>query len=266
MDVTTGGCSRPGGHCPLGLGSPPMSVTLFGVPASHPSLAAELMLRDKRIGYRRIDLVAVMHRAVLRVLGFPGITVPALMLDGERVQGTRAIAEALDARRPDPPLIPHDSDRRREVDAAESWGDQVYQPVARRLVWGAVTRDGSHLRTYLEGSHLGIPVPVAALVAPPIARAAAYVNEATDENVRRDLGELRSMLDHVDGLLRAGTIGGPTPNVADFQIATSTGLLATLEDLRPLLEGRPALDHARLIAPDYPGWTPKVFPEAWLQA
>jgi glutathione S-transferase len=243
-----------------------MGVTLFGVPGSHPSLAAELMLRDKRISYRRIDLVAVMHRGVLRVLGFPGITVPALMLDGERVQGTRSIAAALDARRPDPPLFPQDPERRRAVEEAEAWGDEIYQPAARRVVWGALMRDRSNIRSYLEGSHLGVPPAVAAAVAPPVARAAAYVNQATEENVRRDLGDLPGMLDRVDGLLRTGTIGGTPPNVADFQIGTSTALLATLEDVRQLLDGRPALDHARRIAPDYPGWTAKVFPPAWLQA
>jgi glutathione S-transferase len=243
-----------------------MGVTLFGVPASHPSLAAELMLRDKRISYRRIDLVAVLHRGVLRALGFPGITVPALILDGERVQGTRAIAAALDARRPDPPLFPADPERRRAVEEAEAWGDQLYQPAARRLVWGALMHDRSNLRTYLEGSHLGVPVSVAAMVAPPVARAAAYVNQATEENVRRDLADLSGMFDDVDGLLRAGTIGGSTLNVADFQIGTSTGLLATLEDVRAMLDGRPSLDHARRVAPDYPGWTAKVFPPAWLPA
>ena len=62
------------------------------------------------------------------------------------------------------------------------------------------------------------------------------------------------------------TIGGAQPNVADFQIGTSTALLATLEDAQPLLAGRPALEHARRIAPGYPGRTPRVFPEAWLQA
>ena len=49
-------------------------ATLFGVPASHPTYAAELMLRQKGVDYRRVDLVAVVHRGVLRVLGFPGIT------------------------------------------------------------------------------------------------------------------------------------------------------------------------------------------------
>jgi glutathione S-transferase len=243
-----------------------MSVTLFGVAASHPSLAAELMLRQKRIAFRRIDFAPVVHRALVRALRFPGITVPALLLDGARVQGTRQIAAALDARVPDPPLLPADPEQRRAAEDAEQWGDSVLQPLARRAVWGAVRRDGSHLRTYLEGSHLGIPVPVATLVAPPLARAAAHLNEATDENLQRDLADLPGILDRVDGLIRAGTIGGRQPNVADYQIATSIGLLSTLEDLRPLLDGRPALAHSRRIAPDYPGWTPKAFPAAWLPA
>jgi glutathione S-transferase len=243
-----------------------MSATLFGVAASHPSEAAEQMLRQKRINYRRIDLVPVAHRVLVRVLGFSGDRVPALVLDGERVQGTRAIAEALDARRPEPPLFPRDPEPRRAVEEAEAWGDGVYQPLARRLVWGALRFDDSKIRTYLEGAHLGIPVAVAAVVAPPIARVAASINEATDENLRRDLADLPRMLDQVDGLIRSGTIGGSPWNVADFQIGTSTALIATLEDTRPLLEGRPALEHSRRVAPDYPGWTPKAFPEAWLHA
>jgi glutathione S-transferase len=241
-----------------------MSVTLFGVAASHPSAAAELMLRQKRIGYRRIDLVPVAHRALVRVLGFPGITVPALLLDGERVQGTRAIAEALDARRPEPPLFPREAEPRRAVEEAEAWGDGVYQPLARRLVWGALRFDDSNIRSYLEGSHLGIPVAMAALVAPAIARAAAHVNQATDENLRRDLADLPRMLDQIDGLIRSGTIGGSPWNVADFQIGTSTALIATLDDTRLMLEGRPALEHARRIAPDYPGRTARAFPAEWL--
>ena len=74
-----------------------MSATLFGVPASHPSLAAELMLRHKRISYRRIDLVSAAHRLLVPALGFPGRTVPALRLGAARLQGTTQIALALDA-------------------------------------------------------------------------------------------------------------------------------------------------------------------------
>ena len=243
-----------------------MKATLFAVPASHPSLAAELMLRHKGVEYRRVDLVAVVHRGVLRVLGFPGVTVPALRLEGERVQGTRAIAEALDALRPEPPLFPADPELRRAVTEAEAWGDEHYQPVPRRLVWAALRRDRSTMATYLEGAKLGVPVPVAARVGAPVVRAAVRANHATEENVRADLVNLPALIDHVDELLRAGTIGGAQLNVADFQIGTSTGLLATLEDVGPLLEGRPALEHARRVAPGYPGRTPRVFPQAWLQA
>jgi len=243
-----------------------VKATLFAVPASHPSLAAELMLRQKGVDYRRVDLVAVVHRGVLRVLGFPGITVPALRMEGKRVQGTREIAVELDALRPDPPLFPADPDQHRAVMEAEAWGDKEFQPVPRRLVWAALRRDRSTMATYLAGAKLGVPVPVAALLGAPVIRAAARANYATDENVRKDLADLPALLDHIDGLLGAGTIGGAQPNVADFQIGTSTGLLATLEDAQPLLEGRPALEHARRIAPGYPGRTPRVFPQAWLQA
>ena len=241
-----------------------MKATLFAVPASHPSLAAELMLRIKGIEYRRVDLVAAVHRAALRAAGFKGMTVPAIRLDGARVQGTRDIALALDALRPDPPLFPRDPARREAVERAESWGDEVYQPVPRRLVWAAMRRDRSGLATYLEGAKLGFPVPLAVRLAPPVVRLAAHLNRATDENARRDLAGLPGLLDRVDALLGDGTIGGSDLNAADLQIGTTTALLATLEDLRPLLEGRPALEHARRVAPGYPGRAPSVFPPAWL--
>lgn len=235
-----------------------MKATLFGVPASHPSLAAELMLRQKRIEYRRVDLVSALHRALVRGLGFPGSTVPAVRLDGARVQGTRNIALALDALRPEPPLFPRDPERRRAVEAAETWGDEVYQPVPRRLVWAALRRDRSTLATYLEDAKIGIPTRLAAATAPPVIRAAGRLNRATDENVRRDLATLPSLLDRVDAFLADGIIGGAELNVADFQIGTSTALLATLEDAAPLLAGRPALEHARRVAPRYPGHMPSV--------
>ena len=43
-------------------------------------------------------------------------------------------------------------------------------------------------------------------------------------------------------------------------------LLATMDDIRPMLEGRPILDHARKVAPGYPGHVNRVFPQDWLQA
>lgn len=241
-----------------------MNATLFGVPASHPSLAAELMLRHKRISYRRIDLVSAAHRVLVPALGFPGRTVPALRLGAARLQGTTQIALALDALRPEPPLFPHDPERRRAVEQADAWGNEVYQPVPRRLIWNALTRDRSTIDTYLEGARIGIPLPIALRTVAPVIAAARHFNRASDAAVRRDLAALPALIDHVDELLARGVIGAPELNAADFQIGTTTALLATMADFEPLLAGRPALEHARRVAPGYAGRLGRVFPAAWL--
>ncbi len=236
-----------------------MRATLFGVPASHPSLAAELMLRHKGVDYRRIDLVTAAHRGLLRALGFPGNTVPALKLGGAKVQGTRQIALALDALVPAPPLFPADAERRDQVEAAEEWGDEVLQPVPRRLIWNALKHDRSTAGTYLEGAKLGIPTAVASRTIAPIAAAARRFNNATDERARRDLEALPGLIDRVDELIDQGVIGGPERNAADFQIATSISLLLTMDDVRPSIEGRPAERLARAVVPDQPGHMPSVY-------
>jgi glutathione S-transferase len=239
--------------------APPMHATLFGLASSHPTLAAELMLRHKRIDYRRIDLIPGVHRVALSAMGFPGLTVPAMRLDRTRLQGTRTIALALDALVPSPPLFPDDGERRRAVDEAEAWGNEVLQPVPRRIVWNALKHDRSEIATYLEGAKAGIPVGLAARMAPPFAALARRVNNATDENVRRDLDALPGLIDRVDELIERGVIGGAERNAADFQIATSVALLLTMDDIRPMIEGRPAERLARELVPHQPGHTPSVY-------
>jgi glutathione S-transferase len=236
-----------------------MRATLFGIASSHPSLAGQLMLEHKGVDVRRFDLVPGPHRAILRALGFSGKTVPAIKLDGAKVQGTTDIALALDALLPERPLFPRDPDRRGEVEQAEAWGNEVLQPVPRRLVWNGMGRDRSELGTYLEDAKLGIPIPIAIRVAPPIARLARRLNRATDEAAERDLAALPGMLDRVDELIERGVIGGAERNAADYQIATSISLLLTMDDLQPMIEGRPAERLARDIVKHQPGHLPPVF-------
>jgi glutathione S-transferase len=78
--------------------------------------------------------------------------------------------------------------------------------------------------------------------------------------VEADLAELPGKLDHVDELIAAGTIGGPEPNAADFQIGTSVRVLFAFEDLRGQVEGRPAYDLAMRLLPDFPGPIPPSLP------
>jgi glutathione S-transferase len=236
-----------------------MRAILFCVPASHPSLAAQLMLEHKGVEYRRVDLVAATHRTIVRALGFPGKTVPALKLDGAKIQGTKEIALALDALVPARPLFPEDPERRREVEQAEAWGNEVLQPVPRRLVWNALKRDRSTLETYLEGARIGIPTPIAARTAAPIAMAARRFNRATDANAERDLAALPGMVDRVDELIERGVIGAAERTAADYQIATSLSLLLTMDDVRPMIEGRPAERLARDVVAKQPGHMPRVF-------
>ncbi len=101
--------------------------------------------------------------------------------------------------------------------------------------------------------------------AAPIIALAARTNEATDENVRRDLAALPGYLDKIDAWIEAGVLGGEQLNAADFQIAPSIRLAMTLQDLRPAIEARPAGKHALRVIPDYPGDAPPTLPPAWLQ-
>lgn len=242
-----------------------MSARLYVIPGSHPSFTARLMLERKRLEYERVDLMPMIAKPVLRALRFPKATVPALTVDGRRIQGTRAIARALDELRPDPPLLPAEVGARRAVYEAERWGDEVFQGSPRRIVWWALRRDRSSLASFSVGARLGIPVGLAVKTAAPIVWASARYNHASDEAVRADLAALPEMLDRVDEWIEEGVLGGEEPNAADYQIATSLRLLMSMEDIRPAIEGRPCGALARRVVPDFPGHIGPVFPREWLE-
>jgi glutathione S-transferase len=242
-----------------------MNARLYVIPGSHPSMAARLMLETKGIAYERTDLLPVISKGALRALRFPRNTVPAMKLDGRRVQGTGEIARELDRLRPDPPLLPADPAQRAEVEEAERFGDEDLQPSVRAILWWALRKDKAPLRSYSEGAKLGIPIGLALKTAAPIVAASAHFNDATDENVRRSLAAMPAMLQRIDDWIAAGVLGGEHPNVADFQIAPSLRLATTLDDLRPVIESRPAGELAMRLVPDYPGKTPPILPPAWLQ-
>lgn len=242
-----------------------MAATLYVIPGSHPSMAARLMLEIKGIEYKRVDLMPVISKGVLKALRFPGTTVPALKLDGHKIQGSVQIARELDRLRPEPPLLPGDPERRTAVEEAERWGDEVLQGMARRILWNAMQRDHSSIGTFAEGARLGVPTGLAVKTAPPVIAAAVRLNRASDENVRSDLAALPGALERIDDWIAEGVLGGETANAADLQVATSVRLLLTMDDLRPAIEDRPAGRLALGIVPSFPGRVGPVLPPAWLQ-
>jgi glutathione S-transferase len=244
-----------------------MAVRLYTVPASHPSAAAERALQLKGADYKRIDMITALHRPIQRVR-FGGWSVPSVIFDdGTKVLGSRAIMRALDERYPRPPLYPADGEARTQMLRAEQWGEEVLQPLARRITWAALRHAPHAMRSYLAGAELPLPEGMAMLGAPVVMRVAVRINGASDENVRADLMHLDSHLERADDWIADGVLGGEQANAADLQIGSSIRLLQTLGDLAPRLDGRPVGELARRWFPEYPGFTPALsLPPPWLAA
>jgi Glutathione S-transferase, N-terminal domain len=127
-------------HPRIKLGA--VAATLYAVPASHPCACIEHALRLKAIPYRRVDLLPVLHK-LLQQARFGQATVPGLVLDGVHALGSRPILRLLEARVPEPPLLPAGREERQVVERVEAWGDEVLQPLVRRLVCASLSRDPS---------------------------------------------------------------------------------------------------------------------------
>jgi glutathione S-transferase len=242
-----------------------MSVTtkLYWFSASHPSQAVRRMLDRKAIDYTLVGVVPGMQRIQLRLAGFRHGTVPALKLDGRRVQGTRRIARALEQVRPEPPLFPADAATRARHDEIERWGDEVLQMVPRRIMrWGTVHHP--ELRRWI-GAQSGVPAPgVVARLSVVAAWYYARVVSADEATVRRALEELPQTLDYVDALLADGTLSVESPTAATFQVLCSVRSLEGFDDLRDHVERHPCAAAARELFPDYRGGVPRFLPADWL--
>jgi glutathione S-transferase len=236
MSITAAEAKAPG-QARGGVDPAAIKAKLYGVRGSGPSASAELMLAHKGIPYRRVNLMPIRHRRRLRAKGFPGVTVPALVLDGERVQTNRAIARALDELVPDPPLFPSDPTERAEVEEAERFGDEVLQPVTRRIVMWSATWDPDSVRFHpANGSML---VPRIRWVRERVMPRAFRIWGVSDEVVREHFDELPSILDRLDHYVARGVLNGPLLNAADFQIATLIGGLMGVGDLGAEIGRRP---------------------------
>jgi glutathione S-transferase len=236
-----------------------VNARLYVIALSNPAAAARAMLAYKRLPHRLVKLPAGFHPPLLRAAGFSGGTVPALELaDGRRIQGSLAIPRVLDELIEERPLYPRDPAARRAVEAAERWGHAELQPVPRRFIRWALSRDAG-LRRWLASEILQLPAPgLGALLGKPIATRMAAVSVADEARVRADVAQLPALLDRVDALLAAGTIGGDTPNAADFQILSTVRVLVEFADLAPLVARRPCAAEARRLFPTWDGPIPST--------
>jgi glutathione S-transferase len=243
-----------------------VAIKLYVVHGSHPCAAVERALEMKGLPFEVVELPLTLHAAIQRVR-FGVRTVPAVRwATGEKLSGSRAIIRRLEELAPQPALFPADDAAREDVKRAEEWGDEVWQPIARRLLWQTFARVPRAMSSYQDGSRLPrFPMPLVLALAPVVTRVERKLHGAAEPNVRADLRALPGHLDRIDGWLHDGVLGTDVPNAADLQIASSSRLMLTIGDLRPFFAGRPAREHAVRVFPDWAGSTPEgAFPAEWL--
>ena len=174
-----------------------------------------------------------------------------------RAVGSRLILRVLDSMAPEPPLLPADPQQRARVEEAEEWGDTVLQDETRPIALTAIMRKPESVPSFLDGVSIPIPTPIAGPLTGPVYRTQMQLFGYPPSKVEGLLAVLPSRLDHVDALIADGVIGDAGhPNVADLQIGASLALLATLDDLRPLLDERPCKRLADELFPGFRGRVP----------
>lgn len=62
-----------------------MKARLYGIPASHPVTAADLMLDHKGIEYSRVDLLPALHKVLVRALDRIDAWIAGGVLGGEQL-------------------------------------------------------------------------------------------------------------------------------------------------------------------------------------
>ncbi len=196
------------------------------------------MLDHKGIDYELRELPTATQRT-LRLRGFPGGTVPALVHDGRKVQTNLAISRFLDEVRPDPPLFPDDPARRATVEEIERWVDDELQMETRRLIlaaglgWpgtlidhGDDGRMGPLLWKRRWARRIGLRLPIT-------------VFKVNREAERKLLDRMPRHLDRIDAWIESGVLNGEQLTAADYAVAANVALLTYRSDLRPEVECRP---------------------------
>ena len=221
-----------------------------------------LMLEHKKLEYRTVELPTGMHPFLLRALGFPGNpepirqvdgtapadlalldrlgTVPGLRIGKRRVQTNHAIARFLEHEYPEPPLFPAEETRRRAVEEAERWGDEVLQMAARRVGLATASHGLSAMHRRAADGRLGPLLARSTPVRAVAARMAGRSFRAGASNETALVAATGPLLDKVDAWIEGGVLGSHALNVADFMIAPSLALLT----YRPELAGEIAARRA----------------------
>ena len=202
-----------------------MKVRLYTLPASHPGMTAKRMLEHKGIPYTRVDLLPGLSSYIVRALRFHEGTVPAMVIDGRRVQGSRTIAQELERLKPEPPLFPADADQRAAVRRGRALGRRG-APGHRPQDHALGGRPGPGGARSAIWRKRGSACPTASRRR-PADRSSPSRSASTTRPKRTRAPRWRSSRRSCSGStteIAAGTIGGEELNAADYQVAASMRL------------------------------------------
>jgi glutathione S-transferase len=237
------------------------AITLHVLPPSPPCHTVEAALQLKGLPYEKVEFVPGQHVAQMEeIYGAGRTTVPGILIDGEPVHGSVPILERLEQLQPEPSLYP--APIAEAVHEAERWGDAEFQDLARYIPWGAL-----HFRPEALGTFGGAdPLDAAGTdYAIKVIRATWKYHGLTAQTLFDAVQSLPEKLDRIDALAADGTIGTAHVNAADLQIGASLRTLLHVEDLHPLIVGRPGEEIARRLFPDRPGLVPAgALPAGWV--
>ena len=208
-----------------------MTAKLYVVPASHPCATVIAALELKGVPYRTVAWVPAFHKLAQKAEVRDG-TVPGIVFDdGAKVLGSRAILRELEARVPEPAALRR---RPREAELAEAWGDQVLQPLVRRVLWHALSR-GHRRAAHLRGGREADPADARAVAGSRRRRWRWLERRITGRRPRRsgaDLSACRatSSASTPGSRTARSAASGPTPPTCRSRRAC--GCCSTLDDLR----------------------------------
>ena len=108
-------------------------MRLFQIPFSHNSVKVRRALDLKGLDYEAVNINPARRRDVKRISGQE--LVPVLVEHGRATAGSTQILLDVEARHPDPPLLPGDARERAECIVLMDWADAAFMALTRRMAY-----------------------------------------------------------------------------------------------------------------------------------